>query len=373
MASRDIPFLVQLLRMCIKIIVGGVLIIALFVAAGSFFGGADKEAAVPGAHKYGYVHGSKDSLNRLLRLEITGPILGSPPDQFSDPFGFFGPVGLTFGYELKRALEEAAKDDSVKGIFLHISTPGGTIFGSMAISEGIKAYQEATGKPVVAYIEGMSASGGVMAMVDSDAIYADSGSFIGSIGVIGGEIYYYDGPRALHGGLLGGGVTTLNGIEQTMITAGRGKDLGNPFRRITPEEKEGLQAAVDHLYKDFVAHVSEARHMDQDFIVDTMGAHIFSNYEAEEYGLIDGTKSWDGALQDLAERAGVSDDYVLVRLKAGDGGGLFGMLGSTFLGKQREAAKAQFQASVDSLLCSTARSQALVYYGYPGNLCPSSK
>ena len=127
---------------------------------------------------YTFVSGSQESKNLLVSLPVEGVILGSPPQEISaSPMGWFN---VTYGYSIQKALEKAAEDDQVKGIFLHVQSPGGTIFGSMAIFDGIKAFQKSTGKPVLVFIEGLSASGCVMAMVGADAIYADYGSYIGS-------------------------------------------------------------------------------------------------------------------------------------------------------------------------------------------------
>ena len=65
---------------------------------------------------------------------------------------------------------------------------------------------DATGKPVVAYVSGISASGGMYAMAGADEIYADHGTLIGSIGVIFGPFVTYNDVRAIDGGILGGGV-----------------------------------------------------------------------------------------------------------------------------------------------------------------------
>jgi protease-4 len=82
---------------------------------------------------------------------------------------------------------------------------------------------------------------------------------IGSIGVIGGILTYFDNPVALDGGLLGGGIVTKNGIQQTVISAGRGKDLGNPFRKPTEEELQVLRQGVNYEYNQFVQLVGTSK------------------------------------------------------------------------------------------------------------------
>ncbi|URR36330.1 S49 family peptidase [Thermosynechococcus sp. HN-54] len=198
---------------------------------------------------YEHVSGKETSRDRILRIDITGLILGSPQNEEDT---FFAPlVGVTYGYEVQQQLAEAAKDKTIKAVFLNISTPGGTIFGSQAIAEGTKAYREATQNPVYAFVEGISASGGVWAMVAADKIYADHGSMIGSIGILGPSIFYYDRPTSLDNGLFLGGVTA-NSIEERTLSAGRGKDVGNPFRRLTPQEIQVFQAGLEQEYTKFL-------------------------------------------------------------------------------------------------------------------------
>ncbi len=369
MAQRDIPYLLQLIRMSGKIIVGGVLVIVLIALGTGVLSGPTTEIAA-NKFEYAYSYGNENSENNLLRIDVSGAIMGTPPDFAPDPFGLLGPTGITYGYEIKETLMEAAKDDSIKGVLLHVSTPGGTVFGSMAIFDGIESYQKQTGNPVVVYIEGLSASGGVMAMVGADEIYADAGSFIGSIGVVGGVVYYYDRPKALHGGILGGGVTTEGGISQTVISAGRSKDLGNPFRRMTDEERATLQQSVDGLYDFFVSHVSKSRQMPEKQIVETMGAQLFGNSRAEELGLIDGTRSWNESLDSLAKLAGVADDYQLVRPERASPDGLLSLFVSIFRSDEAEAHRERQRKAEAASLCDAARSQVLAYHGPLTRLCP---
>ncbi len=311
-------FLKSIFRFFGRASLGALSFIITLILVGCFFAGAgailmsgfenETSRPTPQHSHYKYLSGEKHSSNQLLMIPIEGVILGSTQQTMR---GLSIP-GITFGYSIKDLLKEASEDDSIKGILLHLQTPGGTIFGSYAIYQGIKDYQKKTGKPVVAYIEGLAASGGVMAMVGADKIYADHGSLIGSIGVIGPLLRYYDKPMATQGGLFGGGITTSGGIEHTVISAGRGKDLGNPFRRPTPEELENLQNGINHEYDNFVQHVANNRKRSTDLIRNTMGAQGFDNATAEKYGLIDGTLNRDDTITALAKAAKINDDFKLV-------------------------------------------------------------
>ncbi len=275
---------------------------------------------------YKFAYGDEGNRNKLLSVPIRGVILGEEPEETS----IFGSLGAVYGYSIKETLREAAKDSSIDGIVLELETPGGTIFGSRAIADGVREYQERTGKPVLAFVAGISASGGMYSMAGADLILADHGSLLGSIGVTMGAFEYWDGLIATEGGLFGGGVTTSDGIEFQPITAGRGKDMGAPYRRLTDEERRVLQQGVDNAYTDFVRLVSEGRDIPESDIREGIGALVYDNKAAQDLGLIDGTANRHQAYAEAARLAGLEgDNWQVVREKGGAGifSGLFGLGG----------------------------------------------
>ncbi len=305
-----------------------------------------------------FVAGDEDSDNKLLLVRVSGPILGEDPGGG----GFFSLSGaVTYGYSVKEELRKAALDPSIKGVILEMNTPGGTIFGSEAIADGVTAYQESTGNPVLAFVAGISASGGMWGMAPADRILADSGSLVGSIGVIMGPFVYYNGVVATDGGILGGGVTTTNGITADYITAGRSKDVGNPYRPLTTEERASLQAGIDSTYDDFVTHIATNRNISEATIRDQLGAMIFSNEQAQASGLIDGTANRQDAYVEAATLADVRD-WQVVRSKDSISplAGLF----ADFRGEEPEAAAAPETFSV----CLPPNT-VMAYYGDLGALC----
>lgn len=315
---------------------------------------------------YAFISGNEESQNRLLKLSIQGVILGSMPANFPP----FLSDNLTFGYDLKDTLEQAAADESIKGVLLHVQSPGGTIFGSYAIAEAIAKFREATNKPVLAYIEGLAASGGVMAMVTASEIYADYGSLIGSIGVIGPQLLYYNQPMAYDEGLFTSGIVTKGGIEQTILFAGKGKDLGNPFRKITKEELENWQRGLETEYDQFVRHVARTRNIDESIIRDQMGAQLFDNQTAEAYGLINGTLNQNDSIAKLAELAGVDEDYQLVRPQR-RGGQFWAQLLEGYARLSGSAVEMEQlrQQTIHAQVCQKTAHLSLVYYGDMTTLC----
>ena len=304
-----------------------------------------------------FVYGDEKSDDKLLLLKVDGVILGEKPDSI----GLFGDGGAVYGYEIKEKLRLAALDGTIKGVIVEFATPGGTVFGARAIADGISQYQKASGgKPVVAFVEGISASGGMYGMAPATKILADHGSLIGSIGVRLGTFVYYDGVTATEGGLLGGGVTTRNGITYTTFSAGRSKDIGSPYRPVTDEERRVLQQGLDNEYANFVTAVATARKIPEATIRDQMGALIFDNKTAKDYGLIDGTATREEAYIELARLAAVST-FKVVREKESSGllGGVFG---------QANGVGGQSAAATPEGICFP-QNLVLAYYGEPTELC----
>ena len=346
----------------------GLVLLAIFAAGlGAGLSQAGLGGPPSGVGGYTHVSGNRASKNKLLSVRVSGIILGSPARELGIPL--FGDA--TFGYTVRRTLDEAAGDSAIKGVLLHMQTPGGTIFGSRAIHEAVAAYRKKSGRPVVAFVEGLSASGGVMAMAGATKIYADHGSLVGSIGVIGPQLLFFNKPVAVDGGLFGQGITTKDGIEQTLVTAGRGKDLGNPFRRPTAEELEVLQRGIDEEYSAFVKHVATSRHIAEATIRDQMGAHVFDNTEAQRYRLIDGTLDKPGAIEALADLARVGRDYQVVR-PLGEYPSFLAQVLSSKLGleaPESEAHLADTQRWLRVEICSAAQRYPLAYHGDPAALC----
>jgi len=348
-----------LMSFVLLVVALGILAFGIGMGIGSNINTEDVESS-----DYIYLFGDEVSSNFLLKIPIEGVILGSPPHGY-DASQWFSEEGIVYGYDIQDILLEVAKDPTIKGILLEMQTPGGTIFGARAIFDGIKAYRDKTGNPVVAYVQGMSASGGVLAMVGANEIYADHGSLVGSIGVLGDTLTYFNKPTAIGGGLFGGGITTKDGIEQIIISAGKGKDLGDPFRRPTKEELKLLQDDVDYEYDLFVKHVADNRNIDPKTIREKMGAHIFDNETAKKFGLINGTLNYRDSVKRLAELAQIeTDDYQLIQTTDKT----HSLLGS-LLGVFRPHSAPPKVSPLKSQFCNKFSRLPLAFYGNPLRLC----
>lgn len=265
------------------------------------------------------VWGTEGASGNLRAIRISGTIMTDAADGALLSSG-------TYGYEVADQLD-SLKTDQVDGVVLLVNTPGGTITGSKAIADAITRYRERTGKPVLVHVEGSSTSGGVYSTATANEIIADHGSMIGSIGVILGPLPRYKDVVATGSTLLQQGITTTGGITQEYITAGSGKDLNNPYRDLTEQERQRLQAMVDDDYEIFVAEVAAGRKLDPQRIRNELGAGIFSARQAVNVGLADAVMGRDEFFRHAATAAGLDPDKTVVE-KVSEPTGLSSLFGA---------------------------------------------
>lgn len=233
----------------------------------------------------------------VLAIPIEGVIQADGGDGFAL-------TASTYGYEIARTLDGLTADDAA-GVVLLMNTPGGTINGSRAIADAVERYQSRTGKKVAAYVQGISASGGMYAMAGADRIIADHGTLVGSIGVIFGPLVRYRDVVGVSGSILEPGVSTTGGITQEYLTQGKGKDFGNPFRDLSAEERKVMTDGMANEYRAFVDWVSKHRGIPAQTIVDDLGAYIYDPKTAIAKKLIDAQLGPDEAFRDTVQLMGL--------------------------------------------------------------------
>ncbi|MBK8459072.1 MAG: S49 family peptidase [Micropruina sp.] len=292
--------------------------------------------------------------NTVRAIPISGPIMADGSDGLS--------LGrATYGYEIAKTPEAHTASDAA-GVALLINTPGGTINGSRAIADAVERYQTRTGKKVVAFVRGMSFSGGMYAMAGVDKIIADHGSLIGSIGVIFGPFERYKDVTAISGTILTPGVETTGGITQEYLSQGEGKDFGNPFRAMTAKERQKLMTGLEIEYNSFVNWVAQNRKISAEAIKSDLGAYIYDGQTAKAKGLIDEQLGYDEAFRDMATVMGIDPNQARFAQAAPPGfwEGLLGAESRVYGYAPQQAAGAP--VNVTSVLCVGAP-QPLLWHG----------
>jgi len=229
--------------------------------------------------------------NRIALIDIDGFIAS-------------GDVGLLFTgvtvADVKERLRRAAKDDGVVAVVLRINSPGGEAAASDVIYREIQAFRRDSGKPVVAWLMGVAASGGYYVACAADRIVAAPSTITGSIGVI---MKFYNVE----------GLFRKVGVSSEVIKSGEHKDIGSMTRPMTPEERAVLEGLNRALYERFVDAVRQGRPTmaDADFARVADGRPLTAA-EAREMHLVDQIGYLDEAIALAKEMAGVREADVIM-------------------------------------------------------------
>lgn len=203
-----------------------------------------------------------------------------------------GGAGVITPQDFRDKLNQALDDESVKAVVLRVDSPGGTV----AASEEIALYVKAAEKPVVVSVGDVDASGAYMVSSQADRIIALPGSAVGSIGVIT-EI-----PNVA-------GLLDKLGVEFTVITAGKYKDAGSPYRSLTASEQALIQGSVDEVYGQFIDIVAEGRKLPRSKVESLATGWAWNGTEAKKLGLVDQIGTFDDALEIAAKLGKIKGDY----------------------------------------------------------------
>jgi protease IV len=194
-----------------------------------------------------------------------------------------------------RLLRKARYDNAIKGVVLRIDSPGGSMLASEVIRREIEALR-AAGKPVVASMSSVAASGGYYIAMDADEVWASPATLTGSIGVFA---VFPTFERTL--GKIG---IATDGVGTTTLA-----DALTLERTLKEEPREILQLAVDHAYATFIGHVADAREKPVREIDSIAQGRVWAGSDAARIGLVDKLGSYRDALNAAAERAGLGKEY----------------------------------------------------------------
>lgn len=259
----------------------------------------------------------KSTKGVIAVVDVRGPIL-TGASGFTAVASRLG----TFGTETGQLIRELGENESVDGILVRFSTPGGTVIGSEEICDGIVS--ATAHKPVVAYVQDLSASGGVMGMVGANHIVAHKSAMIGSVGVLGPTIKRYKDITSLGSGLFGEQVTGK--VSARVFFAGAGKAFGHPFAEDDAESEKYFEEMLAKTYEGFKTHVSGHRRIAPHTLT-ALGAKVVLADEAKLLKLIDSVGNESHALNTLyhlitlrAHTIGYSaDDFDIVHVKLKSG------------------------------------------------------
>jgi protease IV len=197
-----------------------------------------------------------------------------------------------------RELREHTENPSIKAVVLRVNSPGGVVAPTQEIFAAIQRARKA-GKPVVATLGAVAASGGYYIAAAADRIYANPGTLTGSIGVVM--------QMANIEGLL-----KKVGVEYVVVKAGSYKDVGNFARTMSPEERKMLQALLDDVYSQFVDAVAEGRGLERSEVLAFAEGRIYSGQQALALKMVDEMGGFEDAVEAAGKLANISGRPKLV-------------------------------------------------------------
>ncbi|HEX5815142.1 MAG TPA: signal peptide peptidase SppA [Methylomirabilota bacterium] len=191
--------------------------------------------------------------------------------------------------DLVRELRQHRDNPSVRAVVIRINSPGGVVAPTQEVYDALLRVREA-GKPVVASLGAVAASGGYYAAVAADQIYANPGTLTGSIGVI----------------MQLANVDTLLkkvGVDFVVVKAGQFKDIGNPARAMTPEERRVVQSLLEDVHGQFIEAVARGRKLERSAVVQFADGRVFSGTQALGLRMIDALGGLEDAVNAAAKLA----------------------------------------------------------------------
>ena len=259
---------------------------------------AGDEAGLRYVHRHSHASPVRDLIESRTKpaiavVEVRGPIMTGRPQG-----GGASQPSATSSVVCSH-LRAAAADPAVKAVVLRVDSPGGSAVASDAIRREVLRLREA-GRPVVACMADVAASGGYFVAMPADEIVAQPTTLTGSIGVLAGKFVITELKEKL-------------GLVLSDVTSGQWADYLSPNSRFTDEQWAALNRRLDEIYVDFTGKAATDRHMAIEVLEPLARGRVWTGVDARERGLIDHLGGMGLAIDRAAELAGVKPADVAVR------------------------------------------------------------
>lgn len=171
-----------------------------------------------------------------------------------------------------QTLRDIAQNENIRGLIVHIDSPGGTVVGGEDLFNGLRAVSQQ--KPVAAVMGTVATSAAYMAAVAADRVWAREGTITGSIGVI----------------LQSANIVELLdriGVEPVTIKSSDLKGVPSPVETMTEDARAATRDVVLDLYEFFVGIVIARRPLPADTVRALADGRVFSGGQAVRNQLVD--------------------------------------------------------------------------------------
>lgn len=195
-----------------------------------------------------------------------------------------------------KLFREVREDKNIKAVVFRVNSPGGSALASDEIWREVKLTNEK--KKVIVSMGDLAASGGYYISAPATAIFAESGTITGSIGVFGMIPY------------TGGMMEDKLGITFDRASSNT-HSVMTTNRRLTEEEMTIIQKSVNDIYDDFKSRVAEGRGMTKEQVEVIARGRVWTGEDALKIGLVDKLGGIRDAIDYAAEKAGIKKAKVL--------------------------------------------------------------
>jgi len=267
---------------------------------------------------------NNDSDHKIAIVPVEGIISSDMFDR-----GNYGMVDY-----IKDQLKVAERDDAVKAVVLKVNSPGGEVLASDEIYNAIARFQTNSGKPVVASMGGLAASGGYYVSAPCRWIVANEMTITGSIGVILHSFNYR-------------GLMDKIGLRPEVYKSGKYKDMLSGDKKdsdITAEERQMVQNLINETYGQFTNIVTRGREQASQKNknnsdakgrplsgkwLDYADGRVLSGREAFDLGFVDELGNFDVAVKRAQKLARISNANLVQYQQMFDLSNLFRLFGKS--------------------------------------------
>ena len=211
----------------------------------------------------------------------------------SEPSPFSGGSDGAYSTTIRRALDKAAEDDTVKAVVMRVDSPGGSALASEIILDASR--RVAAKKPLVVSMGNVAGSGGYYVTCAASTIFADPNTITASIGVLSGK-------------MVTTGMWDKLGVNWHAEERGKHAGLMSSSEPFNPDERAAIRKYMNTIYDVFKGHVTKARAGKLTKPLDEIaGGRVFTGTQALELGLVDKLGGLEDSIKFAAQKAGLGE------------------------------------------------------------------
>ncbi len=243
---------------------------------GSFYSSSAAPQPFDEGEDYSYAENPFEGCN-VLGLQVHGTILGTLSQvpvtdliSVGDEYGTLRAPNYAISNQLVGMLDWASEDENIKAVIVDVDSPGGTAAAGDELAQAVRRL----GKPSAAVIHDLGVSSGYLVAAAANRVFAGLSSTVGSIGATYSYLNY-------------AGKNADEGIAYEELSSAPFKDMLNPDKPLTDEERTLIERDLKFLHDDFVGTVALYRELPREHIERLADGSALLGSQALNEGLID--------------------------------------------------------------------------------------